>query len=514
MIRAHIKRLIETLRAAPNRVFPITFGILFLSAATSFLVHEHAVAQQFGFPLDSGWLDIVIGRHLLRGEMAGLGSESPAYALILGVIDLLGRGNATIVVIIAKALSFGALVMTGWACYRFVRTLLPDALLGILTVAILVPLSPALVWSGTSGLGIAWGTALIALGMRDFADNRHVAGTAWLGAACWFTPIAAPMVLLAYGIRPRTRTIVRVVIGFVALTGWISWRLVSETSLIVPPGTRDWQMWGANWLALAGIARTGFIHPPLLALFAALGVLRLRRRALPLIAAVVVPALVLPIIESSPGAFGRLFFPILPAMFVLAAAGIDLVATRESRGVLRGTRLAMLLIVAYVAWVGPGLWNTRTISAWQVENTVRAGLDVGEWIRENARAGDVVATTAPGAVGYFSGHPIIDLSRTDDVDALIVTVRPPWVAINVAYALPEVLRADYEAVHATGFRVRTGVYPVGPLVVFRRMYRAGMAFRVPRQYDARLQTHTDTDARDAYSPWSTMVIQAHIDRSS
>jgi hypothetical protein len=319
---------------------------------------------------------------------------------------------------------------------------------------------------------------------------------------------------LAYSIHPRTRTVVRIIFGVAALTSWIGWRLVSETSIVVSPGAWDWRMWGANWLALIGIARFGFIHPPLLALFAAIGVLRLRRHALPLIAAVVVPALILPTIEPSPGAFARLFFPILPAVFVLAAAGIDLVAARESRGVLRGTRLAMLLLVAYVAWVGPGLWNTRTISAWQVENTVRAGLDVGEWIRENARTDETVATTAPGAVGFFSGHTIIDLTRTDDVDALIMTMRPPWVAMNVAYAVPEVLRADYEAVHATTFRVRTGVYPSGPLVVFRRMYRAGMALQIPRQSDVRRQTLTESDTRHAYSPWSTTVIQAHIDRSS
>ncbi|HDS73963.1 MAG TPA: hypothetical protein ENN56_00330, partial [Firmicutes bacterium] len=480
MIHASINRLTDPLRATPDRVFIISFGILLLSAATSFLVHEYGVAHHFGFPLDTGWLDIVTGRHVLRGEAVTSGSESPAYALILGVIDLLGHGNATFVAIVAKTLSLAAFIVTGWACFRLVQRFLGDGTLGVLTVVILVSLSPALVWSGTSGLGIAWGTAMIALGFRDFADNRHVAGTAWLGVACWFTPIALPILLMSYSVRLRTGTLLRIAIGAAAISGWIAWRLVSGTSIMVPLETSDWLTWGANWLSLVGAARVGYVHPPLLALLVAIGVFRLRRQGLALIAIVVVPAVVVPIIEPNPGAFGRLIFPILPVVFGLATAGIDLIATRQSHGLLRGRRLAIALLAMYIVWVGPTLWMVRTIFAWQVENTVRAGVDVGRWIGENANHGELIATTAPGAVGYFSQHVVIDLTRVRDIDEAIMITRPPWVAVNVSLSIPDAIREDYEAVHTTAFRVRTSVYPPGPLVVFRRMYRAGMATTTPQ----------------------------------
>lgn len=458
-----------------SRLLPAALILLLGVSAASLLIHERSIAHGFGFPLDSGWLDAVIGRTLFQGEItSGLATESPAHAVVLGAIDALTGQSPVYTVFLAKLLSLFALTLIGWSCYRLVKRLTGKSPVAGIATILIIAVSPALIWSGVSGLGIAWGTALVALGLLDLHEGRPVRGTVYTSAATWFAPTALPILAVTLcSVRGNRAT--RGAIAAGAFGGWIAWHIATATPMVNTPALAHLGNWWLNWLALIGGTLDRGFHPPLLGIAAALGIWYLRRRSFTLLLAAIIPPIAMCLYAPGPGALGRLLFPTMPAIVALAAVGFHAIAERQSVGVLRGARLALLLLAAYIVWSGPAFWQTRNVNAWQVENTLQVGRNAGEWIRMQDRGASPIATTAPGAVGFFSGHPVIDLSRMPDYDDYLLTERPRWVAINVLTSVPAVLRADYEIVHTVALRVQAGVYPAGPLVVFRRAFTGGIA---------------------------------------
>jgi len=484
--RRHPSRWLASVPA--EQALPLMLAVLLGLAAASFLIHERAIARSFGFPLDGGWLDLALARSVLGGpRVEGARTESPGYVLVLTCVEALARGDAAQILFVAKLLSLAALSVIGWASIRLVRSLSGTDGVSAAAIALMVPLSPLLVWLGASGLGMAWGVALVTLGLAEIRGGRHSMGTALVAAAIWFAP-AAFAVLVATFLATRERPLRRLGLAAAFVLPWAAWYVLTPgPPLEVPSLVALWN-WVRNWLSLIGIAWPGLlaghfsgyaraaVHPILLPALAIVGAWRVRRTDRLLALSAALPALVMWPLIPHPGALGRMLLVGLPATIVLAAVGLDQFVFRSERGVLRGGRVAHVLVVLYVLLSGPAFWRVRTVYAWQVENTVRIGREAGGWVARRAAPGDRVATVAPGAIGWFSGLPVIDLTNPRAIDRPRGP-WPAWIAIPINSPLPDLLLENYRAIHSVSFRVQAGVYPPGPLIIFRRTYQGGMAAR-------------------------------------
>lgn len=453
---------------------------LFGCATASFLIYEKGVARTFGLPLDSGWLDLTLGRALFTGigEPFPSATESPGYALVLGIVQALASYDRAMTILSVKLLSLVALSFVGWGTLRIVRVMPGTGPYGMLAVAFMLPLSPALIWLGVSGLGLAWGVALVALGLALFVEGKTIRGTAFLGAALWMSPGALGVLVATFLARTeRWRT--RLIVGVGFAVPCILWHIFAPGEAYGLPGWRQSLVWMRSFLALSGLTPTGGIHPVLLPLLAGLGIWLSGKTGRILWISVLLPPVLLGLVLPGPGMFGRLLFVCLPPLFVLAAIAVEFLAAQVATGFLRRGRLAVLVLAVYVVLSGPRLWQVRQATGWQVENTVQVGEKIGLWLAKNARSAEVVATTAPGAVSYFSGHPILDLTRKPMSDMplgdVLMAAAPSWVAVNVGPVVPAVLRSHYRMETSLAFRVHAGVYPPGPMVVFRRLSGQGYA---------------------------------------
>lgn len=458
------------------------------TAAASFLIHEKGVAHTFGLPLDSGWYDLTLGRSLFSGvgELTPQATESPGYAVVLGVIEALASYDQTQVVFAVKLLSILALSLTGWGVIRMVRSLPQSGAYALYGSALLVPLSPALVWLGVSGLGLAWGVAFVALGLADAAEGRPVRGTILLGCSVWMTP-GALFVIAASFFGRKHRWVPRLLIAVGFLVPYAFWNLHASGWNSPFPGDEvgvsgfhQWYRWIRSFVALLGVPFAGGLHPMLLALFAGFGIWRARRDGRVLWLSVLLPVLFLGVCVPEPGVLGRLLFVCLPPLFGLAAIGVEFIARHIATGFLRGGRLAILVLALYVVRSGPNLWHVRQLFAWQVQNTVQVGQNIGRWVSANALPGEVVATTAPGAISYFSRHPVLDLTRQPfrhlPLDDILASTGAPWVAITAPrHTVPQVLKQYYRVETSVVFRIHAGVYPPGPMMLFRKVSGQGYA---------------------------------------
>jgi hypothetical protein len=451
--------------------------LLYVGAVASFVISELSVAGSLGYPLDSGWMDFPTERGIRASNLPGIfASESPIYTAFAGLVAECSD-NVLLSLLILKTTTVAAIGLCCWWCYRLTSTITGGFRVSLAGIALFLPLSPALIWTGASGLGMAWGMALVARSMLDAQEDRPLQASMWAGIAFWFTPGALP-VIVAVLFANRGRRAAQIGISVMFAVCWIVWRLWTNNTGIRVPSLYDWWPWIANTFALIGATWHSSIHPPLLLILAGFGAWRLRGRGRVFVATVALAPVLIPFVAPHPGALGRHLFAILPAAFILAAVGLQALASRSSRGLLRGNRLPLTLLALYAIWVGPEFWKARTLYSWQIQNTVTVRNDVGDWLNRNAAPGESIATTAPGAITSACDMPVIDLTRYSDIDNILLVTRPRWVAMNIGFRVPDVVAEEYMAVYTVTFPVQARVYPPGPFVVFRRTYESGLANRI------------------------------------
>jgi hypothetical protein len=451
--------------------------LLYVGAVATFIISELSIAGSLGFPLDSGWMAFPADRNTASSNLSGIfASESPIYTAFAGLVAVCG-GNTLLSLLILKTTTIAAIGLCCWWCYRLTSTITGGFRVSLAGIALLLPLSPALIWTGASGLGMAWGMALVARSMLDAQEDRPLRASVWAGIAFWFTPGALP-VIVAVLFGNRGRRVAQIGISVMFAMCWMVWRLWTDNTGIRVPSLYDWWPWATNTFALIGATWHSSIHPPLLLILAGFGAWRLRGRGRVYVATIALAPVLIPFVAPHPGALGRHLFAILPAVFTLAAVGLQALASRSSRGLLRGNRLPLTLLALYAVWIGPEFWKARTLYSWQVQNTVAVHTDVGNWLNSNAAPGESIATTAPGAITSACDMPVIDLTQYSDIDNILLVTRPRWVAMSIGFRVPDVVAEEYEAVYTITFPVQARVYPPGPFVVFRRTYESGMANRI------------------------------------
>jgi len=153
--------------------------------------------------------------------------------------------------------------------------------------------------------------------------------------------------------------------------------------------------------------------------------------------------------------FGRYVMPLQPFLLLWAVAAVARL-TRVAGGGGRGggawraagPPLALVLLAAFAL---PG-WSQRY--AQSVDNIDRMQVALGYWVRAHVAPGASVATHDIGAIGYISGHPVVDIEG-------LVTPR----FLTLKRARPEGRRA---AGVLAEIRRRHARY----LIVFPRAYRS------------------------------------------
>lgn len=104
----------------------------------------------------------------------------------------------------------------------------------------------------------------------------------------------------------------------------------------------------------------------------------------------------------------RFLVPMLPAVYLLGAEALRV----------HPARLPVWCIVLVLIAHGALGWRLRD----RIPSYTQEGETLGRWLARSAAQGDTVATTASGAIPYFSGLPAIDVLGLNDPS---VRYRPP-----------------------------------------------------------------------------------------
>lgn len=407
-----------------------------------------------GFPLDDSWIHLVFARSLAAGE--GLAFEpgrtvaattAPLWTALLAVAAGLGLSLP----VATKLLGSAAYVAGVDATFRLGRALdLAPARAAF--AAALVLATDWLLWSSTSGMEVPLFVWLSLEGIRRHCAERRadLEGRALpplsfllLGLASLARPegllllplAAADRLLLprreAVGLRLAKPRWVALAVGLVAaalvvLPVALAFFEASGSALpttlaaksTAPPG------WTPDLKFLRAVLGILFLSQPWATVAAAGGALVLARRlGGPRDRGWLLPAwsLGMPVAsamlssgrEILVGNFGRYFFPLFPALALLAVLALeDLPWSRFRILVVGRWRLPLGVLVGLLLLLIP---SARLPGAYALALQARANVDDGDvavarWVGERVPAAATLAVCDIGAMRWFNPNPIVDLA--------------------------------------------------------------------------------------------------------
>lgn len=396
----------------------------------------------WGYPLDDGWIHQVLARNVAQHAQFAFqdggasGATSPPWALLLS----LGYRLPIDPRLWAYLCGLGSLAAAVWFAGRLAGALWPDRPRVVWLARLAVLFEWHLVWAAVSGMETPLFTALTlalfdALRPGGWATRAGGWRVVALGALGGLTIAARPegalpVLLVALGLASRgasgkTRglTLGLLALGLaLGLAPYLALNRATSSQWLPSTLAAKVNYYGRP---LNGLAQLGFLWEAVVelslgpvAIFApAIGLgawLSLRARPLYerktgvplpwlltawLVGHLVLYALVLPTVIHR----GRYLLPILPVLLIWGAGGLDkLLQSRDWRRLAWAYAIVMALTFLYFWGLGALRYaeDTRLIN----ERQVATGL----WLRDNLPPGVPVATHDIGAIGYFSGHPIVD----------------------------------------------------------------------------------------------------------
>jgi len=421
---------------------------LVLASAALFLLRERQTGRFWGFALDDSWIHATIARNLAEGRgftfnpgEHAAGSTAPLYTVLLAGLYTLFHNS----IWPAKILG----VLCQWASsalvYHAMLRIDPAGRAKAVLAALLVALSPVLLWASLSGMEIPAYLLLVCLGIHWHASGAHVRATATWALGIWLRPDGIFLVALDLAVTRRDRW-KRLAAAAAIVILYVGFNLVSGGTLF--PQTvgakahfgfeavrRTWNLfreWGALWGLPYGPAHE-LEHP--VALLAALAVgaaLLLRKRPLYALYAVGLP-LALSLFREHSGSGKRYILYVIPFGMMLAATGLERLAVRLSPA--RPHRLLVALGAAVLLWQLAYVYKKSDLYGWNVQNINFMQRRMGIWAGAVTGPEDRIATNDIGAIAYFSRRPIVDLvglvtPQTPLPDALS-TYRPALLIIFV-----------------------------------------------------------------------------------
>lgn len=429
------------------------------AGAGAFAAAERLIAGTWGLPLDDAWIHLQLARNFSwehgfafnPGEPAA-GSTAPLWTLLLALVRRL-PGHP---VLVPKVMGVLLLLATGWCTRGLARVygLRPGT---ALLVALVVVLTPRLLWAALSGMEVMLGAALATAAL--WCHAAHWSRGPATGATLLFAlaSLARPECLILFPLAAldhwrgagkaaswvRSQAVHIAVFAFVlSPVVWLNLRAIGRPL----PNTFYAKVGGYGLLgALADgsvdrVVRALLLHPVLqaeelvhfcagnnivlaaLLPFGLLALVRQRARGAPVSILPVLALVGYPLARGMLAPFqgatfqhGRYAAHLTPMAAVLAVCGLRLAGgllltswRHRSRRGWRMIRVGTWLVIAMTLLTVDARW-ARTLGR-DVRDIQRVHVTMGRWLAAHTAPAAVIAASDIGAVGYFSGRRVLDVA--------------------------------------------------------------------------------------------------------
>lgn len=340
------------------------------------------------------------------------GFTGPLFLALLWVGSLITHR----LIDLCQVLDVGFLIIAGWFAIATAAALGRQAgdtrpwlpLVAAMATGAVLALDDFVVLNTNTGLETSLVCAAISVLVFAAVTHRHRL-LAWAAvAACLARPEATLFVLLLPSIPAMRRTRYLVPITFVLIAVEVA-RLIGFGAAL--PNTYYAKSGGSWWDIELGVSYVGECIRDFPASFLApLGLLIVtRRRAIAyVLAACALWLLFLVRVDGDAFAYSRLWFPFVPALQVIAIAGLAAVGARLGRAF---SFVATGVVAVTVAVRATAL---HSIPEQHVNERVLEWISAGMYLRTHYPRGTLVASVPVGAVGYYSSLPILDLVGLTD----------------------------------------------------------------------------------------------------
>ena len=492
---------------SPPLAVPQTYGVallvfLALAGVALFLrAQQSATGNLWGVPLDDAYIHFRFAQNLATGhgfafnpDAAVPGSTSPLWVIILAASGVIG------VPLWLAAKVYGVLFLIAAAILTWKLTLRmlgnPVAALG---AGALTALDGRLLWAAPSGMEVTLFAALCLAAFlarpsapADGVDRRVLLVAALCGLATLTRPegvlLTAVLAIDLFGRRKiSNRSLIAALVLYVAVAA--PYDIFSQLSWGHPLPTTFYAKAGGQGLGPAVqyvivLMIYVFETNAALFLFAPVGAVMLWRSGGEARTVVAWPVLL--IVEQgfvSPLSyhFGRYSMPLEPFFAIWAVVGIGRLARSPGPAVsLRAVLPYGALVVVGMLSIG-GWANAYALS---VQNINDMQVALGRWVRSHVPLSAPVATHDIGAIGYYSGHRVVDIvglvtphfidiereqpqsRRSRDLYSAVVHLGARYLIIMPA-AFPELaVSPGLRPVHSVSVR-RQVIEPARTMVVYQ-----------------------------------------------
>jgi hypothetical protein len=466
----------------------------------AYLLVELKQNGEAGFPLDDPWIHLTFARNLARGwgfvynhGEPVAGSTAPLWTFILALVHLV-TGRVVAIVVVAKLLGAAFLLVSAVFAFRIAARLTGSEWTGLaagLAVATLGPME----WAMMSGMEVTLSVALTLAGIYYYLRFRTgwTSTLAWIlfGLAAWARPESLSLAVFAALDSLLRRFALRQPVTFwrgfgvwlASVLAWVGFNYSLSGSLF----PQTYLAKAGNTSLFAAIAAGSF--PQLKGLltvaapsyFADFCVHLWRSNpALTLLVPVGLAGLVASALRHRRGP--GLLIPLVVLGYVPLIGLVSPVfgaAFQSGRYIGNVTALTAVVAVTGIAYVGrwirqPGarigvtalllgmvVFNAVTVSVATIRNTTRAESSInrmqvalGHWLADNTPPGAILACNDIGAIGYFSGRYILDLTglvtkgilsyRQDrDPDIAVIKDRRPDFLVIYPVGHPGIEKAPF-----------------------------------------------------------------------
>ncbi len=405
----------------------VKYGSTIIAAAAAALVFYsiHSTNGFASFPVDDAWIHLTFAKTLATTgrfaygalNAATSGSTSPLFTFIEAALFLVTK-NEFVVALIPCILAYSA---SAFLLYYLVREFTNVPWVPIMGTVLLVA-APSLLMISNWGMETSLAISLLLCSMLFYRRERWDWLALALGLAIWARPDTV-VLAIAIGLdflytrkvapaKPGVKAII-ILCALVALYAGFN-LLLSGTIL---PNTfyaklayyrnGNTNFWTQLWQLLAG---NGRIVAFLLAAIGVVWMVTEKKRGN--MALVLYPLGMIFLYKwKLPYLFqdGRYLIPILPFILLLAIIGSARSAMWLAKSVAPATILSIMLILAAAIGEIAGMSDALDNLAFEDSYIHNLQVQTATWCAKNLPQSAVIATHDIGALGFYSGHRIVDL---------------------------------------------------------------------------------------------------------